>query len=126
VRNTLQTTGSLPGSETYGYKIPQKAVLSSLHYGYLRDFLETPPYQVLAPITKNSSFNSPAVSSRFVEKTSTQFSSVDEFQKSQTSTQSVLGTNTTSQNVNKFSRLDGPFKDGQFTDRDELEYTVTV
>jgi hypothetical protein len=63
---------------------------------------------------------------RFVEKSSTQLENLDEFQKSQTSPLSVLGQSTTSQNVNKFARLDGPFKDGQFTDRDELEYTVTV
>jgi hypothetical protein len=126
IRNTLRVTGSISGDITSKFKIPQKAVLSSIHYGYLRDFLETPSYQVLAPVTRGSSFNSPPVTVRFVEKGSTQFENVDEFQKSQTSPLSVQGSSTTSQNVNKFSRLDGPFKDGEFTNRDELEYTVTV
>jgi hypothetical protein len=126
VRNTLRSTGSLPGSTTGGYRIPQKAVLSSIHYGYLRDFLETPPYQVLASTERKATFNVPPVIIRFVEKSSTQLENLDEFQKSQTSPLSILGQSTTSQNVNKFARLDGPFKDGQFTDRDELEYTVTV
>jgi|694.fasta_scaffold10075_3 hypothetical protein len=126
IKNTLRVTGSIPGDLTSKFKIPQKVVLTSHHYGHLRDFLETPPYQVLAPVTRGSSFNSPPVTVRFVEKGSTQFENVDEFQKSQTSPLSVQGSSTTSQNVNKFSRLDGPFKDGEFTDRDELEYTVTV
>jgi hypothetical protein len=126
VRDTLRTTGSIQGSTTYGYRIPQKAVLSSIHYGYLRDFLETPQNVVLATGDKKSPFGVSPVTVKFVEKNTAQFESLDEFQKSQTSPVSIQGASTTSQNVNKFSRLDGPYKDGQFTDRDELEYTVTV
>ena len=126
VRDTLRTTGSIQGSTTYGYRIPQKAVLSSIHYGYLRDFLETPQNVVLATGDRKSPFSISPVTVKFVEKNTAQFESLDEFQKSQTSPVSIQGGSTTSQNVNKFSRLDGPYKDGQFTDRDELEYTVTV
>lgn len=126
MRNTLRVTGSIPGITRTAFKIPQKAVLNSLHYGYLRDFIETPPYAVLGPSGRNAKFVTPPVTVRFVEKSSTQFEDVNEFQKSQTSPLSILGTNTTSQNVNKFARLDGPFKDNDFTDRGELEYTTTV
>jgi len=126
IRNTLRTTGSLPGSTTSGYKIPQKAVLSSVHYGYLRDFLETPPNQVLAPRLKDTPFNDSTVNVKFIEKSSMQFNDVNEFQKSQTSPLSVQGTITTSQNVSRTAALDGPYKDGEFTDRDAIEYTVTV
>jgi hypothetical protein len=126
VRNTLRVTGSVVGSTKSLFRIPQKAVLNSLHYGYLRDFIETPPYAVLGPLGRKAKFVSPPVTVRFVEKSSTQFEDVNEFQKSQTSPLSILGTNTTSQNVNKFARLDGPFKDNDFTDRGELEYTTTV
>jgi hypothetical protein len=121
LRDTLRT-----GETKNQFKIRQKAVLSSVHYGYLRDFLETPQNQVLAPRTNDTPFNDSTVTVKFIEKSSTQFNDVNEFQKSQTSPLSVKGSITTSQNVSRNSTLDGPYKDGQFTDRDAIEYTVTV
>jgi hypothetical protein len=121
LRDTLRT-----GTTSKQYQIKQKAVLSSIHYGYMRDFLETPLNQVLAPRQTDKPFNDSTVTVKFVEKTTTQFNDVNEFQKSQTSPVSIQGSYTTSQNITRHYTLDGPYKDDEFTDRDAIEYIVTV